>query len=217
MQQRILTIVLTIALAFGLLTLAGAMSSWRLPDREQGYAPVQPIEYSHRVHAGKLGIDCQFCHWAAEHGPRAGIPSSDVCMKCHNVVTSSFNALSAELKLADEEKRKPNRIVSEELKKLYDSLALDDDLNPIEGQTPKPIEWIRVHNLPDHVCFDHRAHVAAGVECQHCHGPVESMERIRQFATLSMGWCVNCHRDANEDGINGKQVHAATSCAICHH
>ncbi len=217
MQQRIITIVLSIALALGLLTLAGGMSDWRLPDREQGYAPVQPLEYSHRVHAGKLQIDCKFCHWAAVQGPRAGIPSSDVCMKCHKVVTSSFDVLSAEMKRAENEKRKPNRIVSEELKKLYDSLALDEDLNPIQGQEAKPLEWVRVHNLPDYACFDHRAHVAVGVECQHCHGPVESMERMRQFATLSMGWCVDCHRNANENGINGQPVHAATSCAICHH
>ena len=76
---------------------------------------------------------------------------------------------------------------------------------------------MRVHNLPDYVYFDHRAHVAAGVTCQKCHGPVESMERVRQFESLSMGWCVNCHREATENGIDGKTVHASTDCAACHY
>jgi hypothetical protein len=76
---------------------------------------------------------------------------------------------------------------------------------------------VRVHNLPDFVYFDHRAHVTAGVTCQHCHGPIESMERVRQVETLSMGWCVNCHRDATENGISGQAVHASTDCAVCHY
>jgi hypothetical protein len=76
---------------------------------------------------------------------------------------------------------------------------------------------VRVHNLPDYACFSHQAHVVAGVTCQYCHGPVESMERMQQFSTLSMGWCVNCHRDATRNGVNGRQVHAATDCSVCHH
>ncbi len=217
MQQRVITIVLSIALGLSALTLVSGMASWRLPDREQGYSPKQPIAYSHRVHAGKLQIDCRFCHWAASESRYAGIPSSDICMKCHKVVTASFDVISEERKKADEEKRKPQQIITPELKKLYDSLGLDDKLSPVGGNEPQSIEWVRVHNLPDFACFDHSAHVSAGFACQRCHGPVESMERMRQFESLSMGWCVNCHRDSNKNGVNGKLVHAATDCAICHH
>ena len=217
MQQRVITVVLLIGLCFGLMTLGAGISSWRLPDNEQGYAPKQPIDYSHRLHAGELGIDCMFCHSAADKSRHAGIPSSDVCMKCHKVVTSSFEVLQEEMNKADEEKRKPRQIVSDELRKLYDTLALDETLQPREDAAPKAIPWVRVHNLPDHVHFDHRAHVAAGVTCQKCHGPVESMQRVEQFESLSMGWCVNCHRESTKTGINGKAVVAKTDCAVCHY
>ncbi|MGB6043559.1 MAG: cytochrome c3 family protein [Pirellulales bacterium] len=217
MQQRVITVVLLVGLFFGLAVLVSATSGWRLPDNQQGYAPVQPIDYSHRLHAGELQMDCRFCHSAAQSSRYAGIPSSDVCMKCHNFVTAPFDVMQQEMRLADAEKRKPKRIISPELKKLYDSLALNDELQPIEGKTPTSIPWVRVHNLPDYACFNHQAHVTAGVTCQHCHGPVESMERVQQFSTLSMGWCVNCHREANQNGINGQPVHAATDCTVCHH
>jgi hypothetical protein len=217
MQQRVITVVLLIGLCFGLITLGAGVSSWRLPDNEQGYAPKQPIDYSHRLHAGELGIDCMFCHSAADKSRHAGIPASDVCMKCHKVVTSSFDVLQDEMKKADEEKRKPKQIVSAELRKLYDTLALDETLQPKEGITPESIRWVRVHNLPDHVHFDHRAHVAAGVTCQKCHGPVESMQRMEQFESLTMGWCVNCHPESTKTGINGKAVDAKTDCAACHY
>jgi len=217
MSHRILTVVLLIGLCFGLITLGAGMSSWRWPDIEQGYAPEQPIAYSHRLHAGELQIDCRFCHSAAEKGRHAGIPSSDVCMKCHKVVTSSFNALQEEADLAKEEDRKPRPIVSTELRKLFDSFGLDESLQAIEGAEPQSIPWVRVHDLPDYVAFDHRAHVAAGVSCQRCHGPVESMQRVRQYESLTMGWCVQCHRDATANGIDGQSVHASTDCAVCHY
>lgn len=216
MQQRIITVVLLIGLFFGLITLVHGMASWRLPDRETGYSPEQPIDYSHRLHAGELQIDCQFCHTAAGRSRHAGIPSSDVCMKCHKIVTSSFDALQHEVASAEEDDRPPNQVVSAELRKLYDYWGLDESLKPIADATPSSIPWVRVHNLPDYAYFDHRAHVTAGVECQHCHGPIETMERVRQFASLSMGWCVNCHRDATADGVEGKTVHASTDCATCH-
>ena len=216
MQQRIITVVLLIGLFFGLITLGQGMSTWRLPDRETGYSPKQPIDYSHRLHAGELQIDCQFCHTAADKSRHAGIPSSDVCMKCHKIVTSSFDVLQDEMAQADKEKRKPKPIISTELQKLYDSFGLDEAMQPKPDTEPSSIPWVRVHNLPDYVYFDHRAHVTAGVSCQKCHGPVESMERVRQVESLSMGWCVNCHRDANEQGIEGKKVHASTDCAVCH-
>lgn len=214
-QQRIITVALLIGLFFGLITLASGMSSWRLPDRETGYSPRQPIDYSHRLHAGELQMDCQFCHTAADKSRHAGIPSSDVCMKCHQVVTSSFDVLQNETQQADEENRKPNQVVSPELRKLYDSFGLDESLQPTADTTPTSIPWVRVHNLPDYVYFDHRAHVVAGVKCQRCHGAVESMERVRQVESLSMGWCVNCHRETTE--IDGKSVHASTTCAVCHY
>lgn len=217
MQQRVITIVLVIGLLFGLMTLVSAMSQWRLPDNQQGYAPEQPIAYSHRLHAGELQIDCLFCHSAADDSQHAGIPSSDVCMKCHKFVTASFGALQQERQRAAEAGEDPKLIVSDELRPLYDSLALDEELKPIEGAAPESIEWVRVHNLPDFACFDHRAHVAAGVTCQRCHGPVESMERVRQAETLSMGWCVNCHRETSETGVDGRAVHAATDCSVCHY
>ena len=217
MQQRIISVVLLIGLFFCLVTLVYGMSTGRLPDRETGYSPKQPIDYSHRLHAGELQIDCQFCHSAADKSRHAGIPASDVCMKCHKIVTSSFDVLQDEMATADDEQRKPNPIVSTELRKLYDSFGLDEALIPNPDATPTSIPWVRVHNLPDYVYFDHRAHVTAGVTCQKCHGPVESMERVRQFESLSMGWCVNCHRDSTEHGINGKAVHASTDCAVCHY
>lgn len=229
MQQRTITVVLLIGLFFGLITLVYGMSSWRLPDRETGYSPQQPIEYSHRLHAGELQIDCQFCHTAADKSRHAGIPSSDVCMKCHKFVTTSFDVLQDEMKKLDVKKSeddksgaksegaaKPKLIISEKLKPLYDSFGLDENLQPREGVEPKSIPWVRVHNLPDFVYFDHRAHVTAGVTCQRCHGPVEAMERVRQAESLSMGWCVKCHRDSTENGINGQPVHASTDCAACH-
>lgn len=223
MHRIVVTVILLVGLFFSLFVLASEMSQSRLPDNQQGYSPEQPMDYSHRLHAGELNIDCQFCHSAAEHSRHAGIPSTDVCMKCHKYVTSSFGELQAELDLAGEEKRKPEPIVSDKLRALYDTLGIDDpvkyttddkaSLNP----NKKSIPWVRVHNLPDYVYFDHRAHIAVGVSCQKCHGPVESMERMRQSETLSMGWCVNCHREATENGIEGQAVNASTNCAVCHY
>lgn len=217
MHRIIITIVLLTGLFFSLIVLASGMTDWRLPDNQQGYSPEQPIRYSHRLHAGELGIDCRFCHSAAEHGKHAGIPSTDVCMKCHKFVTSSFGALQEELDQADAEKRKPNPIVSADLQKLYDSLDIDDPKAADYGPEARSIPWIRIHNLPDFASFDHSAHVTAGVQCQKCHGPVESMERVRQFESLSMGWCVNCHRESTENGIDGHAVNASLNCTVCHH
>jgi hypothetical protein len=217
MQQRVITIALLLGLCFGLALLVSAASRWHMPDNQQGYAPEQPIAYSHWLHAGELQIECKFCHSASESSRYAGIPSSDVCMKCHSYVTASYSQMQQEMQLADKEGRKPTTVISPELKKLYQSLALDDNLQPIEGKTPQSIPWVRVHNLPDFVCFNHQAHVAVGVSCQTCHGPVETMERVRQYASLSMGWCVNCHRDATRGGVNRREVNASTDCTVCHH
>ena len=216
-SRMIVNMILLVGLFFGLLVLGSGMSQWRLPDNQQGYAPEQPLPYSHRLHAGELGIDCKFCHSGAEHSRHAGIPSADVCMKCHKFVTSSFDLLQQEITAADEEKRKPETVVSDELQKLYDMLKLDDPQQPLDESDAESIPWVQVHNLPDYVYFDHSAHVAVGVTCQKCHGPVESMERVRQFESLSMGWCVNCHRDATANGVNGRAVHASIDCVVCHY
>jgi cytochrome c7-like protein len=213
MQKPITAVVLAAALAVSLVTLVTAL---RLPGDTQGYEPVQPIAYSHRLHAGELMIQCQYCHSAADKSRHAGIPSMNVCMNCHSGVQATLAAVKNEEAAAAKEQRAPQTVVSPEIKKLYDALALDEELQPT-GEAVKPVAWIRIHKLPDFVYFDHRAHITAQVRCQQCHGPIETMERVRQYEPLTMGWCVNCHRDANASGIAGKQVHAPTDCATCHY
>ena len=173
------------------------------------------MAFSHRLHAGDLQITCIYCHSGAETSRHAGIPSAGLCMNCHKTVTAPVAVIAAEEDTALKEKRKPHLKVSPELRKLFDAMGLDDQLQP--GKKPQPIAWVKVHNLPDFACFDHRAHVHAGVACQKCHGPVETMERIRQVEDLSMGWCVNCHREMNRTGVHGKKVSASTDCAACHY
>ncbi len=218
LNSRLLTVILSVAV---LLTLSVFLTSFtnniKLPDNHQGYEPVQPIAYSHRLHAGELGIACLHCHHGAERSKAAGIPSMNVCMNCHKFVTAPWVNVKAEDELATKEKRKPRQILSTELKKIYDALALDNELKPIPMKTQIPVQWMKVHNLPSFVYFNHSGHVNAGVECQTCHGAVETMERVRQVSDLSMGWCVNCHRDANKSGVNGKRVKASLDCVTCHH
>lgn len=196
----------------------------RLPGNQQGYSPAQPVAYSHRLHAGELAIDCRYCHFAAETGRHAGIPPAQVCMNCHAQVTASFDAMQTERQRAIAAKETPRRVVSERLKPLFDALALGDDGRPDPARTPQPIRWVRVHDLPDYVAFDHSVHVARGVACQACHGPVEAMERVAQQASLSMGWCVECHRaNAKSGGVALPPVaarapdHVSTDCAACHY
>ena len=197
----------------------------RLPANNQGYTPAQPIEYSHRLHAGELAIDCQYCHYGARSSRNAGIPPASICMNCHKVVTSSYDALLTEDVNAEREGRAAVPIISAKLKPLYDALALDDKLEPRPDVAPTPIEWVRVHNLPDFVYFDHRPHVARKIACETCHGPVQGMERMRQENDLSMGWCIQCHRTTPfEAGIRpgagggGGRVadHVSTNCSTCH-
>jgi hypothetical protein len=203
--SRIVTIVLGVGAAFSLMLLLSRASMFHLPGNQQGYEPVQPIAYSHRLHAGELQIQCQYCHFGADKSRHAGIPAASVCMNCHKFVTASLGAVRAEDELAQKENRPPQPVVSPELSKLRAAV-----------QQGKPIAWTRIHSLPDFVYFDHRPHVNAGVACQQCHGPVESMERLRQVSDLSMGWCVNCHREANRTGIAGRPVKASTDCSACH-
>jgi hypothetical protein len=145
-------------------------------------------------------------------------------MNCHKVVTSSLNARQEEAELAEAEGREPEVIISDELAKLYSALALGEDLTYSSALERKPIEWVRVHNLPDFVYFDHRPHVARDIACETCHGPVQGMERMRQESDLSMGWCLDCHRSnaatktggmlqAGEDRVAD---HVSTNCVTCH-
>lgn len=217
MNSRILTITLATGVFIVALMTLDAVGTWPLPGSQQGYEPVQPIAYSHRLHAGELQIDCLYCHSGAETSRHAGIPSASVCMNCHKFVSASLGAVRAEDELAQQENRRPREVVSPELAKLYSALGLGENREPDDGLKPEPIAWIKVHNLPDYAYFDHRAHLGAGVKCQTCHGPVETMERVRQVEDLSMGWCVNCHRAANQSGISGRAVDASTNCSICHY
>lgn len=142
-----------------------------------GYQPEQPIAFSHEVHAGQNGISCVYCHSGAEKGKAAGIPSANVCMNCHKAVQEG------------------KRTGTKEIAKIYAALDYDPNTGKY-GNNPKPIKWIKVHNLPDHVYFNHSQHTVAGkVECQTCHGPVETMTVAKQHSPLTMGWCVNCHRE----------------------
>lgn len=201
-MKQILTYVLLAGIALTLTIMAVGADRFRLPGNQQDYEPAQPIGYSHRLHAGELGIDCQYCHTGAERSRYAGIPAVSTCMNCHKFITATWGAVQEEDKRAVAEKRSPAKITSPEIAKLY---------------TGKPIVWNRIHQLPDFVYFDHRPHVHAGVTCQTCHGPVETMDKVRQFSPLTMGWCVNCHRDANASGVNGKPVHAPIDCTTCHY
>jgi mono/diheme cytochrome c family protein len=156
---------------------------------DQNYAPVQPIHFSHRIHAGSNGIDCKYCHSSARESKTAGIPSLNVCMNCHkNISEVSDTTATAEHSKV---------FYDGEIQKLYDAVGWDKTLQKYTGET-KPVKWVRIHNLPDFAYFNHSQHVSvAGIDCQKCHGPVEEYEVQKQFAPLTMGWCVDCHRTTN--------------------
>jgi hypothetical protein len=144
--------------------------------RSKNYAPDQPIKFSHKVHAGANRIDCKYCHTTAEYGKSAGIPAMELCMNCHVLV------------------REGTRSGKFEIAKVVEA-----------NESKKPVAWIRLHNLPDHVFFSHAQHVGiAKVDCKQCHGPVAEMDIMRQHSDLSMGWCINCHRQTK---VNFKDNH----------
>lgn len=144
---------------------------------QQGYAPDQPIKFSHALHVGQNKIDCRYCHSGAEKSKNAGIPSPNVCMNCHKYV------------------KEGPKYGKEEISKIYAAIGWDVNKQQYTGKT-KPIEWVRIHNLPDLAYFNHAQHVkVGGVACETCHGPVETMEVMQQFSPLTMGWCINCHRE----------------------
>ena len=211
------SVIAALLAALLLVSLGTLVAGVRLPGDNQGYEPAQPIAYSHRLHAGDLQIKCLYCHSSADKSRYAGIPAMSTCMNCHFGVTATLAAVQQEEAAAAKEQRPTRPVISPELKKLYDAMALDESFSPKPDSQPKPIAWKRIHKLPDFVYFDHRAHITAQVACQQCHGPVETMDRVRQHETLSMGWCVNCHRAANQRGIAGRAVHASTDCVTCHY
>ena len=153
---------------------------------DQEYAPIQPIHYSHKIHAGNNGIDCNYCHSAARVSKNAGIPSLNVCMNCHkNISEVSDTTATAEYS---------KDFYDKEIAKLYKAVGWDKDNQKYTGVT-QPVKWVRIHNLQSFVYFNHSQHVTvAGVECQTCHGPVQTYEIQKQFAPLTMKWCVDCHR-----------------------
>ena len=203
MRARVIIIVLILGIVIVSVSLVSALARVKLFGNNEGYRPEQPIAYSHRVHAGELAIPCLYCHPGAERSRHAGIPSQSMCMNCHRYVKATLGAIREEERLAEEEGRSPLPVVSLELEKLF---AADE----------QGIEWARVHQLPDFVYFDHRPHVASGLACQRCHGPIESMDRVRQFSSLSMGWCVDCHRASSGTRLAGKPVDPSLDCVTCH-
>lgn len=189
--------------AAALLVLAAVAGYWSLGGRryhrllgdQQGYAPAQPIEYSHATHAGKLKIDCLYCHYGAARSDVAGVPPASVCMGCHSAVRKTAGATEP----------------SAEIAKL---IAAWDTR---QSSAPAAIEWNRIHDLPDFVHFSHKVHVANDIRCQECHGPVQDMARVRQASSLSMGWCVNCHRQEKSVApSHWKRTGGPLDCAACH-
>ena len=145
-----------------------------------GYAPKQPINFSHKIHAGEREIDCNYCHTGVRKAKHANIPSPNICMNCHSQI----------------------RTDSKEIQKIYAAIDYDPETR-VYGPNVKPIEWVRIHNLPDLVYFNHSQHVkVGGIECETCHGPVAEMAVIRQYSTLTMGWCIDCHRKTAVNGNN---------------
>ncbi|RZK62425.1 MAG: c-type cytochrome [Pedobacter sp.] len=160
-----------------------------------GYQPVQPIKFSHELHAGVNQIDCQYCHSGAFKSKNSTIPSLNVCMNCHKNVQA----------------RTEDGQISPEIQKIYNALGYDVDKQTYDKTKEKPVEWVRVHNLPDFAYFNHSQHVVVGEAairkekglkpeepvCFACHGPVNTMEEVYQYSPLTMKWCINCHKDAD--------------------
>lgn len=164
-------------------------------QRQKDYEPEQPIYYSHKVHAGINQISCLYCHGNAWESRHAAIPSVNVCMNCHKTVTEYVKGP----KLYDQQGNEINGTA--EIAKLHKYAGFDPSKpNVWDPSKAKPIEWVKIHNLPDHVYFNHSQHVRAGkVQCQTCHGEITAMDEVKQFSELSMGWCINCHRQTKVD------------------
>lgn len=151
----------------GMFVTAGVWAYFTPKYTRVGYEPSQPVPFSHKIHAGQLGLDCRYCHSFVEEGGHSNVPSSSTCWNCHQHVKKG----------------------SPKLEPLYRSI----DPN-FEGYDGKAIPWVRVHKLPDYVYFDHSTHVNRGVSCASCHGQVDEMDVVYHKEPLSMGWCLDCHR-----------------------
>ncbi|MCX6313405.1 MAG: c-type cytochrome [Sphingobacteriales bacterium] len=197
--------ILVLFAAGGYYTINGAIGL----GRQKNYQPEQPIYYSHQVHAGTNQISCLYCHGSAQDSKMAGVPSVNVCMNCHKAINKYAGP--------DELKREDGTPVNgtAEIQKLYDYAGWDPAANGGKGgykadnngdgipDGAKPIQWIKIHNLPDHVYFNHSQHIKVGKQqCQTCHGPIQEMPEVYQFSELSMGWCINCHRESKVDFFN---------------
>ncbi|MEP7236771.1 MAG: c-type cytochrome [Ferruginibacter sp.] len=193
--------ILLLFLVGGFYTINGAIGLGRM----QNYQPEQPIFYSHKVHAGTNQISCLYCHGGAQDSKQASIPSVNTCMNCHKAINKYEG---------------PDQLVREngtavdgtaEIQKLYAYAGWNpttktynpDNNNDGIADGAKPIEWIKIHNLPDHVYFNHSQHIKVGKQqCQTCHGNIQEMPEVYQFTELSMGWCINCHRETKVDFYN---------------
>ncbi|HEY0042452.1 MAG TPA: c-type cytochrome [Flavisolibacter sp.] len=176
--------------------------------RQQGYQPEQPIYFSHKVHAGINQINCLYCHNSAWEGRHAGIPTLNICMNCHK----SINAYEKGPQLVDEEGKEING--TREIEKLYQYAGFTPGPGAVwDPSKAKSPEWIKIHNLPDHVYFNHAQHTrVGGVACQSCHGNIQEMDKVYQASELSMGWCINCHRESkvafNYSDSSGNQFYS---------
>ena len=171
---------LQFALIMIVLILFGAVKGWYALKEVgvyTGYAPEQPIKFSHKIHAGENGINCVYCHHSAEKGKTSGIPSVNVCMNCHKGIDEG------------------TWTGKEEIAKIYEAAGWNPEEQKYD-KPQKPIKWVRIHNLPDFVYFNHSQHVVVGKQkCQTCHGPVEEMHVLEQHSPLTMGCCIECHRE----------------------
>lgn len=175
----------------GYITINAAIGLGRMKD----YQPVQPIYYSHKVHAGTNQISCLYCHGGAQDSKQASIPSVNVCMNCHKAIKEYKGD-----PIVREDGTQVNGTA--EIQKLYQYAGWNPDTKTYD-KPGKPIEWVKIHNLPDHVYFNHSQHIKVGKQqCQTCHGPIQEMGEVKQFADLSMGWCINCHRESKVDFYN---------------
>ncbi|SEB99111.1 Class III cytochrome C family protein [Tenacibaculum sp. MAR_2009_124] len=170
---------------------------------ETGYQPIQPIAFSHKIHAGDNKIDCQYCHSAAKHSKHSGIPSVNVCMNCHK----NISEVADDTKVIMDGVALSKKELDGEIQKVYDAAGWDADKLEYTGNT-KPIKWVRIHNLPDFAYYNHSQHVTvAGLKCQKCHGPVEEMDEVYQYSPLTMGWCIDCHKETKVD-LKGNEYYA---------
>ncbi|WP_417784779.1 c-type cytochrome [Tenacibaculum sp.] len=170
---------------------------------DEGYQPIQPIAFSHKIHAGDNKIDCQYCHSSAKHSKTSGIPSVNVCMNCHK----NISEVADDTKVVMDDHTLVKADLDKEIAKIYEAAGWDANKLEYTGNT-KPVKWVRVHNLPDFAYFNHSQHVTVGgVACQKCHGPVEEMEEVYQYSPLTMGWCIDCHKATKVD-LKGNEYYA---------